>query len=329
LIIITSGCTSKEWTLTTSVTPNGSGTVSPNNGTFKNGAEITLVATPAKYYRFNGWAGDISDSSNRVTIKMNSNKNIVASFSKLTYKLLLNAGGSGSGTFNIKSGDYEAGTQVTIIATPISGSRFDRWEGSATGNTNPLSILVDGNKTITANFIKQFKLTITGNPAQGNINPSSGIYDAGKTVEFSATSIFPYVLKNWSGTDNNNSNPTNVTMNSDKSVSANFAQAYPVSPVPVQQSGQVHLVNSVTIFIDLNQNDWLQGDLNVIAGIFSGNMHANIKNPNGTIIKEYGPGQNNFSIFASVPGKYSIFIENPSGLQEGGYSLSYIIYRLK
>ena len=58
----------KLYTLTASRTPTSGGGVSPSSGTYDEGEEVTLRATPAEYYKFNGWSGDASGSSDHLTI---------------------------------------------------------------------------------------------------------------------------------------------------------------------------------------------------------------------------------------------------------------------
>jgi hypothetical protein len=209
----------------TSVTPNNGGTVNPSGGSFKNGADVTLIATPAKYYEFAGWGGDVSDSTERITLKMNTDKNVVASFKKIMYNLQSNVNPLGGGTLDRSSGSFEAGNNIKIIATPASGYRFGDWGGSATGNSNQIDLFMDNNKNITANFIKQYTLKISSNPSiGGTINQGNNVFDAGTQVKLSATQTFPYAFSNWSGTDNNDINPTIVTMNTDKSIVCNFIE---------------------------------------------------------------------------------------------------------
>jgi uncharacterized repeat protein (TIGR02543 family) len=47
---------------------------------------------------------------------------------------------------------YSSGSSVTVTATPATGYQFDGWDGSATGTTNPLSVAMNANKTVTAKF---------------------------------------------------------------------------------------------------------------------------------------------------------------------------------
>ena len=50
------------------------------------------------------------------------------------------------------SGEYDPGTPATLTATPNPGYRFTGWTGDATGTDNPLSILMDADKTVGASF---------------------------------------------------------------------------------------------------------------------------------------------------------------------------------
>jgi hypothetical protein len=52
-------------------------------------------------------------------------------------------------------GTYDEGSTATITAIPLhEGYIFSGWSGDASGNSNPLSIFVDSDKTITSNFIE-------------------------------------------------------------------------------------------------------------------------------------------------------------------------------
>lgn len=61
---------------------------------------------------------------------------------------------SGSGTVALSptGGTYTAGTVVTVTATPANGFVFSGWSGGLTGTTNPASLTVNANVTVTATF---------------------------------------------------------------------------------------------------------------------------------------------------------------------------------
>jgi chitodextrinase len=70
-----------QYTLNTSVSPSGSGTISPASGIYDGGSEVTLKATPESGWSFVEWSGDTTGKTNPITITMDSDKSITARFS--------------------------------------------------------------------------------------------------------------------------------------------------------------------------------------------------------------------------------------------------------
>jgi hypothetical protein len=70
------------YTLTTSVNPQGAGTVTlnPAGGTYTAGTTVTLTATPNSGYTFSSWSGDLTGSINPAQITMDGNKSVTAVF---------------------------------------------------------------------------------------------------------------------------------------------------------------------------------------------------------------------------------------------------------
>ena len=58
----------------------GNVTVFPNESTYQAGTSVTLTAVPASGRRFGGWDGDVFGYSTTITVYMDSNKTIYASF---------------------------------------------------------------------------------------------------------------------------------------------------------------------------------------------------------------------------------------------------------
>jgi hypothetical protein len=88
---------------------------------------------------------------------MNSNKTVTAVFTQQQqqqYTLTTNVSPQGAGTVSLNpaGGVYTAGQVVTITAQANSGYRFVNWSGDVTGTSNPTTVEMNANKTVTANF---------------------------------------------------------------------------------------------------------------------------------------------------------------------------------
>ena len=68
------------------------------------------------------------------------------------WTLTLSALSHGAITGIAGSGSYLSGTAATLTAVPAAGYVFTGWTGAATGSDNPLSLLMDGGKTLGATF---------------------------------------------------------------------------------------------------------------------------------------------------------------------------------
>jgi len=71
------------------------------------------------------------------------------------YKLNLNTIGNGTVTMSPEYTLYDSATTVTLTANPSTGYRFVSWSGDAVGIANPISVLMNSEKTITATFVKE------------------------------------------------------------------------------------------------------------------------------------------------------------------------------
>jgi len=79
------------------------------------------------------------------------------------YTLTTNTVGNGSIALNPSGGTYPSGTVVTLTATPDSGWQFSGWSGSLSGSTNPTTITMNANKSVTATFTQTGGTGTVGN----------------------------------------------------------------------------------------------------------------------------------------------------------------------
>jgi len=208
----------------------GSVAVNPAPGTdgrYTRDTITMLTASPASGYRFDRWSGDVSDKVTSVSITMNANKSINTYFIKV-YTLSTAASPSEGGSISPGSGTYDEGTSVVLTATAASGYRFDRWSGDVSDRVTPVTVAINTNKSITANFIKVYILTTSVSPAEGgSVSPASGTFDEGASVILNAIPATGYIFDHWSGDISDNITPATLIMDSSKSVSAVFVSTSP------------------------------------------------------------------------------------------------------
>jgi uncharacterized repeat protein (TIGR02543 family) len=174
-------------TFTLSLSTIGSGTIQSSvpAGPHPAGTSITLTAVPAPGWQFAGWSGDLTGTTNPATITLDRNKSITATFTQILFTLTTATVGSGSITVNPPGTTQPSGTNITLTAVPAPGWQFAGWSGDLTGTTNPATITLDNNKSITATF--------TANPPVITTQPLSQTIVSGTNASFivAANSVTP------------------------------------------------------------------------------------------------------------------------------------------
>ena len=99
-----------------------------------------------------------------------------------------NPSAAGSVITSPNQSGYYSGSQVTLTAVPNTGYAFSGWSGDASGTTNPLTITMSANTSITANF-----MAIPGTLA---ISPAAGLTASGALGGPFTPSITTYTLQN-------------------------------------------------------------------------------------------------------------------------------------
>jgi len=164
------------------------GVPSPNYGSHSYDAGTTVNATcgqnpyspqDGKRYVCLGWKlvpgrnGQPSEEGSGTSVSITMSRNYTLTWKwQLQYELTVTVDdplghGSVMKTPDSADGWYNAGTSVTLFATP--SSEFRQWTGDASGTNPQISVNMDSAKDITAVFNK-FKLTIVTDPS--DINPT-------------------------------------------------------------------------------------------------------------------------------------------------------------
>jgi formylglycine-generating enzyme len=144
----------RTFTIAATSSPGSGGTVI-GGGTYTNGITASLTATPNSGFSFINWTenGNPLGGSPTLTFTVIGNRNLQANFMFVapTYTLTVSAT-NGTVVKNPDHANYVLGTQVTLTASPHTGFQFGHWDGDVTGEDNPLTVVMNGNKTIFANF---------------------------------------------------------------------------------------------------------------------------------------------------------------------------------
>ena len=206
------------YTITTNVTPSGSGTVT-GGGTYPEGASVTLTANANNGYTFSQWQD--GNTQNPRTVTVTGNATYTATFSQDTYIITTAATPTNGGTVT-GGGAYHYGDTPTLTATANSGYEFAGWQDGST--TNPRQITVTGNATYTATFSEvgatYYTVTASVNPSGAGTVSGTGTYEAGTVIMLTANANPGYTFDHWN--DGSTINPRSVTVNSDLSFTAYF-----------------------------------------------------------------------------------------------------------
>lgn len=121
---------------------------------------------------------------------------------------------------------YSVDAPVQVEAVPDRGWTFEGWSGDATGDTNPLRLVMDGDKELTARFVEApgtHTLTV-GVSGNGATAPAAGAraYAAGSRVQVTAIPARGATFSEWRGAATGRDNPVTVSMDEDREVTAVF-----------------------------------------------------------------------------------------------------------
>ena len=135
------------------------------------------------------------------------------------YTLTVTAGEGGS--VSTAGGTYDDGTSISITATPNNGYSFSGWSNGS--NDNPLSVTLNSNTSVTANFEKiNYSININleglGIVEQEIITNLNGF----DTLRLTAIAQENWEFKFWSGDTNSNDTVIDLILNSNLNISAKF-----------------------------------------------------------------------------------------------------------
>jgi hypothetical protein len=109
-------------------------------------------ATASSYTRLNVQTNDAGVYTVLITNSVGTTNSAPAALT-VNFSLSLIAGSGGSVSKNPNQSSYTPNSAVLLTATPSPGFIFGAWSGDTNALANPLSVVLDTNKTVTATFI--------------------------------------------------------------------------------------------------------------------------------------------------------------------------------
>ncbi|MFU8796836.1 MAG: InlB B-repeat-containing protein [Dehalococcoidia bacterium] len=220
----------------------GGSVAAPGEGilAFCEGEVVNLVAEAASGYGFVNWTGDIGTIANAndatTSITMNGDYFITANFEQTAPLFDLTISGTTGGTVTDPGEGafaYAQGTGVELVAEAEEGYGFLNWTGDvgtiADASDATTTITMDGDYSITANFVAVYDLSISSTAGGTVTAPGVGTftYAQGTGVNLVAEAEAGYRFVNWTGAVGTIADATDasttITMNGDYVITANFA----------------------------------------------------------------------------------------------------------
>ena len=217
-------------TYTISVSAGEHGTITHNNedgnAVVNCGGNQSFIITPETYYHI---ASVIVDGQTDVTDQLvdgvytfenvTESHTISAIFEVNTYTISATVNNEEFGHV-AGDGTYDAGTEISITATPNDGYRFVSWNDANTDN--PRTLIVTSDSAFVAIFVRnQFTITVLSSDSNGGYVTGEGTYPEGDTATLTATPSVGYCFISWN--DGGTDNPRMVEVVQDSTFVAEFS----------------------------------------------------------------------------------------------------------
>ena len=204
--------------------------------------QTTLYAMPDEGYQFVNWTDingmEVSDDPVYSFDMPEENLTLTANFYEIPvelYTLTVNTVGQGSVTIDGEPYTIpvtvEEGTILNLEALAVAGHEFAGWSGDLTGANPIASILMDGDKevtatfteippelyTLTVNIVGSGSVTVNGDPYAAPLT-----FEEGTTVNLLALPEQWWLFDAWSGDLVGNNIMESITMDGDKTITVTF-----------------------------------------------------------------------------------------------------------
>ncbi len=322
---------------------NGRVTRNPNQASYTTATQVTLTATANDGYQFVGWSGDAQGSSNPLKITMDNNKTVTALFKATNQRQSNQPPSVSAGTdqiIDLKSTALLLGT-VTDDGLPIppasmnttwsviSGAGAVNFANINAPNTtatfslpgryvlqltaNDGALQASSTVSITVSAVALYSLKINAGKGRVYRTPDSSKYTAGTPVTLIASAPPGYRFSSWSGDITGNTDTITITMDSNKTILANFSSS---NEAPVVIANVDHNV------VNLPDPIQLKGEVSD-DGLPSKNLRATWSKVSGPgNVRFADPSSENTTATFSKAGVYVLQLSANDGLLEAKAAVS-------
>ncbi len=196
----------------------------------------------------------------------------------IEYELNITKNPSEGGVVSPNGGFYSDGTSLSLIAEPNSEYEFLNWTGDIESSSSSLSVVMDSDITITANFIKkkyELKIEVEGKGSvfQEVIKPGiADEYNSGTILKLTALPVDGWVFVEWQGDIQNENNPIELTIDKPITIKAIFKH-FPASGLPI-----VKIKTNQVVGPAMDKSSYVEGSVEIIGdGNFEGLEETNMK----------------------------------------------------
>ncbi len=272
----------KEGEYALSITKEGQGSVDidPEESKYESGVEVDLSASPDSGWYFLEWTGDYEGTDTDITVTMDENKNITAIFEEgrssngpsprpsdpeeyelvveysqergevLVYKdgVLIEPDETDENGITKDSYVVNEDTELELDISSEADYRFYSWAGDVETDDLPLTITMDGDKSIEAEFVGsiEYILVMEQPVGDGSVTPGVGshTFEEGEEIVLEADPRNRWEFERWGGDITSNKTTTNVTIDDDITVTAYFAE------IPLEKIDAEKLISRADEMID-------------------------------------------------------------------------------
>lgn len=141
--------------------------------------------------------------------------------SNIIPKYTLTASAGDGGSVSTLGGSYNKGTQISITATANSGYRFTGWSNGSLDN--PVTVILDSNTILTANFeqVPVYSISVLAEEG-GSVSTEGGDYSEGTQLTITATPDEGYEFSGWS--DGSTESTRTIQASEDLTLTASFTE---------------------------------------------------------------------------------------------------------